>query len=374
LARAGRDVLLLDRALFPRDKPCGEFLTPETERSLQGLGAWDRVSQAGLAPIGRVVLHSHARGRAEFEPTGQEKAGWAIRRSVLDDALLAHAASCGVEVRQGVGVCGLVYDGDLVCGVKTGSTADAPIRTRLVVGADGTHSVVARKLGLVRPMRRLQRIALVSHWRGVDDTDAIEMRARDRTVCGYGALGSRQANVTLVVPTIDAPQVAGRAAEFLEQRIEELFPDLAQRLSGAKREAKVTTVGCFGHTCRRAAVGGAMLIGDAATFIDPFTGEGIYFALRGAELAAEVADSAFRRGVVHVEALAPYDRLRKELHARYLLCGLVQTVVRTPRLMNRAVLRLASSPPLMDRLMTVLGDQRPPRDVMTLSTLRQLFA
>jgi menaquinone-9 beta-reductase len=290
----------------------------------------------------------------------------------LDSLLLDHAKACGAEVRQGTSVRSLLRQDGSVGGVTL--VKGEAVRARLVIGADGTHSIVARQLGLVKPIRRLQRLALVSHWRGLSDIAAIEMRARGRTVCGYGSLGNGRANVTLVVPTLDAPQIAGRAAEFLEQRIEESFPDLANRLGAANREPEVTTVGCFGHTCRRASTDGVMLVGDAATFVDPFTGEGIYFALRGAELAADVANTALKRGMTNAQALAPYDRVRRELQARYLLCGLVQSVVRTPGLMNRAVSRLASSPPLMERLMGVLGDVRPPRDVMNLSTLWQLFA
>jgi len=377
LARAGFDVLLLDRARFPRDKPCGEFLTPETKRLFRALGVWESVLAAGAVPVRRVELHGPGGARADYTPTEGEPAGWAIRRRVLDAVLLDHARACGAEVREGVAVRELARDSGC-SGVQvfgcSGASRTPEYRARLILGADGTHSLVARRLGLVRPIRRLQRVAIVSHWRGLEDAEAIEMRSRGGTVCGLGALGGGQANLTLVVPTTDAARIAGRAGEFLEERVAERFPDLAARLAGAEREETVRTVGCFGHVCRRASADGALLVGDAAAFIDPFTGEGIYFALRGAELAAEVAADALRAGDTSAARLAAYDRARKELTRRYLLCGFVQAVVRTPALMDRAARRLASSPALTGCLMRVLGDLRPPSDALNVGFLWSLFA
>lgn len=388
LARAGFDVLLLDRARFPRDKPCGEFLTPGAERQLRTLGVWEKVLAAGAASVARVELHAPTAfgTRADYAPDAfGEPAGWAIRRRVLDAVLLDHARACGVEVWEGVTARELTRD-SRCSGVQVlrcsgpSQTPECPntrtpeCRARLVIGADGTHSLIARQLGLVRPLRRLQRVAIVSHWRGLPETAAIEMRARGETVCGLGALGGGEANLTLVVPTTDAARIAGRAGDFLQERVASRFPDLAERLAGAERESTVRTVGCFGHLCRRASADGALLVGDAAAFIDPFTGEGIYFALRGAELAAEVAAEALRAGDASAERLAAYDRARRELARRYLLCGIVQAVVRTPVLMERAVRRLASAPTLTERLMRVLGDLRPPSEALNVPFLWSLFA
>jgi flavin-dependent dehydrogenase len=247
------------------------------------------------------------------------------------------------------------------------------IRARLVIGADGTHSLVARQLGLVRPLPRLQRIALVSHWRGVSG-DAIEMRARGRTVCGLGFPGPQAgtANLTLVVPTSAASQIAGRAGDFLEETLQTRFPDLAARLAGAEREPGLRTVGCFGHVCRPAIADGALLVGDAATFIDPFTGEGIYFALHGAQFAAAVATEALRANDTSRARLMAYDLTRRELARRYLLCDIVQAIVRTPALYNRVARRLDRLPDLAGRLFAVLGDLRPPGDVLNLDFVWRL--
>ncbi|HZT40645.1 MAG TPA: FAD-dependent monooxygenase [Chthonomonadaceae bacterium] len=365
LAKAGREVALLDRARFPRDKACGEFLTPAACRLLADQGAWEAVLAAGARPVARLALIAPDGTQAEHT---SDAAGYAIRRTVLDRILLEQARQAGVTVREGFAVRALLRDvWGRVAGVMGQTEGNGPeeIWAHLVIGADGTHSLVARQLCLVRARPRLQRIGIVSHWRGISG-DSIEMRARGRTVCGLGFPGpeSESANLTLVVPTSAASRMAGRAGDFLEEILQTHFPDLAARLAGAEREPEIRTVGCFGHVCRPAVADGALLVGDAATFIDPFTGEGIYFALQGAQLAAEAAAEALRAGDTSRARLIAYDRARRELARRYLLCDIVQAIVRKPALYNRLTHRLDKLPDLAARLFAVLGDLRPPGDVL----------
>src|SRR5262249_16895911 len=189
--------------------------------------------------------------------------------------------------------------------------------------------------------------------------DTIEMRAQSQIVCGLDFPGSRcqegnkesrkagknpsqsqisdspienrkskienncSANLPLLIPTSFASQIAGRPGDFIEQTLQTCFPDLAERLAGAVCETPIQAIGCFGHVCRPAVAAGALLVGDAATFIDPFTGEGIYFGLRGALLAAEFATQALRAGDLSRSRLMAYQRARGELARPYLLCRLL---------------------------------------------------
>jgi flavin-dependent dehydrogenase len=378
MARAGWEVVLLDRARFPRDKACGEFLTPETRSLLRDLGAWEAVCRAGLRPVAAMVLCAPDGSCVRHEPRHGGPAGYSLRRVTLDAVLLEQARAAGVQVREGVTGRELLRDGNgSVCGIIGREADGAPVllRARLVIGADGAHSLVARQLGLVRALPRLQRVSLVTHWRSVPGAgDTVEMRACGQTVCGLGFPGPACANLTLVVPTTTAARIAGRAGDFVEETIRDHFPDLAPRLAGAEREAAVRTVGCFGHVCRPAVAAGALLVGDAATFIDPFTGEGVYFALRGAQLAAEIAAGALRAGDLSCSRLLAYQRARGELARRYLLCDVVQAAVRCPALFRQVVHRLDRFPGLADRLMGILGDTRPPAEALHPGFLWRLFA
>jgi flavin-dependent dehydrogenase len=110
---------------------------------------------------------------------------------------------------------------------------------------------------------------------------------------------------------------------------------------------------------------GAVLVGDAAGFYDPFTGEGVYMALRGAQLAAGVIHEALTSGDVSARFLARYDAARRELAARYRLEALVQQLILRPRLAEIALSRLAGSPRAAGLLMGVLGGLLPPRQLYT---------
>ena len=369
LVRQGFAVTLLDRARFPRDKACGEFLTPQAHRLLCELGAWDALTAAGANPVAATTLHAPDGTQTRHVPFNGKPAGYSVRRVTLDAVLLHTAQAAGVTVREGFAVRSLVRaDDGTVCGVTGQNECGAPetVSAKAVIGADGSHSLVARQLKLVRPLPRLQRVAVVSHWHGVPGpNDAVEMRAAGPIVCGMGFPGpDNAANVTFVLPTPLASRLAGRPAEFIEETLQAHFPALHERLASARCETAIRTVGCFGHVCKPGIADGALLVGDAATFIDPFTGEGVYFALRGAQFAAEVLTDALHAGDVSATKLLRYPLLRRELTRRYLLCDLVQAVVRQPALLHQVVHRLKRSPDAADRLLSILGDTRPPAAIL----------
>jgi 2-polyprenyl-6-methoxyphenol hydroxylase-like FAD-dependent oxidoreductase len=362
LARKGWEVLLLDRARFPRNKPCGEFLTPGAERILHSLGVWETLQEQGIHPVHRLRIHTKHRIALYHAPEDNQLVGWTMRRKNLDAILLDRARSVGVEVKESVTFRSLIRESGHVRGVLATEQYNigSAWRSRLVIGADGSRSKVAREMEVVKPVRRLQRLAIVTHWRDLDLECGLEMRSSGSVVCGAGALADHSVNLTLVVPMKESSQIAGRAAEYFQDQIDRHFPDLAEKLPTSRREPDLLTTNCFGHYCRRTTDSGVMLVGDAATFIDPFTGEGVYYALRGAELAAETAHQALSAGDTSADCLLHYNQARNELMWRYLLCGLVQGIVRTPTLMNLAVRRLNRHPGLRERLFQVLGDIESP--------------
>jgi flavin-dependent dehydrogenase len=233
-------------------------------------------------------------------------------------------------------------------------------------------------MGVVRPIPRLQRIALVMHYRTslpAPEAAVTMYLPRDRTdaCCGVGAAcgpeGTR--NVNIVVPLSEAPRMAGRRRAYFDERLCRSFPQVWEWAQSAVLAGPLQSVGCFGHHTTRATEGGAVLVGDAATFIHPFTGEGVFFALRGAQLAAQTIGEALARGDVSCQALRGYDAARRaELLPRYRLCDAVQRVVHSPALLGWASARLRRSEPLTELLLRTVGDLARPADLFSLTTLR----
>ena len=373
LARRGYAVTLLDRAVFPRDKACGEYLTPGAVTLLRDeIGILPELMASGAARLTRETIVPH-NGRAF---SGRTEA-LACPRVVTDKALRDAAEAAGVRVKQfhvrdisrsSSGFCG-------VTGTDAGGAAQS-IRAKVTVGADGTHSLLARKMGVVRPMPRLQRIALVTHYKAAEDGGGVTMHLPhdcSDACCGVGiACGPEETrNVNIVVPVSEAPQMAGRRQAYFEERLRRSFPAVWEWVRGSSQVGSLHSIGCFGHHTSRASGDGAVLVGDAATFIHPFTGEGVYFALRGAQMAAEAIDLALQAGDVSHAALGGYDRARRaELLPRYRLCDMVQRAVHSPALLGWGAERLRRSAPLTELVLRAAGDVARPADLLSLPALR----
>ena len=377
LARRGYDVVLLDRAAFPRDKACGEYLTPGAAALLRDeLGVLPALTASGAARLTCETVVPHS-GRAF---SGRTEA-LACPRTVTDKVLRDAAEAAGARVWESFNVRQINRDGSGFCGV-TGTDAVGEthsIQAQVTVGADGTRSLLARDMGVVRPLPRLQRIALVTHYkmRGeAADADGVTMllpRDRSDACCGVGAAcgpeGTR--NVNIVVPVSEAPRLAGRRHAYFEERLRGSFPQVWDWVRESRQVGPLHSVGCFGHHTARASGDGAVLVGDAATFIHPFTGEGVYFALRGAQMAAEAIDLALQAGDVSGEQLSRYDRARRaELLPRYRLCDAVQRAVHSPLLFGWGAERLRRSAPLTDLVLRAVGDVARPADLLSLPALR----
>ncbi len=363
LARAGWKVRLLDRAAFPREKPCSEYMSPETVRMLDSLGVLDRlIAEGATRVIGSSVT---AASGARLAGTFGVARGLAIARRKLDAALVDAAVAAGVELEEGLTCTGILRVGDAVRGVMVRDRRGRERRheTSLLVGADGLRSVIARDLG-GRVYGGLTRHGLVAHISGVRGMGpGAEMHVTSDGYAGLNAIGGDVTNVSLVVPSERIRLASRRVESWFFSELERI-PGIAGRIPrwGLVREVMVT--GPFAVRAQRVTAPGAALVGDAADFFDPFTGEGICAALTGAGLLATALGAG--PGAVPVDrALREYRRLRLGRFAgKWAVERMIGYAMEVPSLFNRAVERIGRRRGMADTLVNVTGAVLPSRMVL----------
>ena len=379
LASQGIDVIVADKANFPRDKPCAEYLSPQASRILSAMGVLDTVEKAGAAQLAGMRVRSpdggiiHGEFAAKHGFTGFRDRGLALRRRYLDPILLQAARTAGASVREGVALDSLITVGDTVVGVRLKSEGQVrEIRAPLVIGADGLRSTVAHRLDLVARSRWPRRVAFVAHFRDVQGIGGYgEMHVERDGYVGLADVGHGETNVALVVPKSLARDASGDTAGFMTRWLAH-HPQLAPRFAAATRVSPVRVTGPFASHARRGYAPGAALVGDAADFFDPFTGEGMYAALRGGEMLGEFARDAIVSGSARasLEALKAYDAARiREFRNKWLVERAIGAAVSSPMLMNHAARVLGARPDLADLLVGVTGDFVPAATVLSPSFL-----
>jgi menaquinone-9 beta-reductase len=363
LARAGAKVTLLEQRAFPRPKPCGDCISPGANAILQRIGVLDRVLAEGPARLDGWRLATDGAGfEAGF---GGTTVSLAMERARFDAILLDAARDAGVKVRTGVRVTDLIRSQGRITGVTASINGEvARIRAGVTVGADGLRSRVARRLGAHARKPRLRKVSLTAHLRGVPNARPIgEMHLRGNACLGIAAVepgAEPLCNVTVVIAgTIEPRRGSKRGAPSVMLRDAlARFPE--RDLSALVTEdTEVLASGPFDWPVRRVVYDGAVLVGDAAGYYDPFTGQGIYQALAGAEILARhlITDdlSAFEHA--YRALLAPARRVQRGIE---LVCS-------HPALARFAFARLAAAPGAAARLIQVTGDLRPPRDLLWFS-------
>jgi flavin-dependent dehydrogenase len=387
LARLGLGVTLVDRARFPREKPCAEYLGPEALRHLEGLDVLGAVEGLGGVRLSGMVVRSPSGSEfgARFEGVG-------VPRRDLDSILLDHARAAGVRVVEGFRVLRTNHEdtkdtknpkgtGGRVTGIEgrddTGTLR--VLRAFLVIGSDGLRSTVARRIGGTRRAWSPMRYACVAHFGGVAGvSDQVEMHVTPRGYVGIADVGQGHTSVAMVAPAERMQAASGDPAAFLEQWIAS-HSHLAERFRFAERLTPARVTGPFATFPRRVAAPGAALVGDAAGFLDPITGQGVASALRGAEILAPFAAesvAAMRLGDTRTadRALAAYARAHaRSFRLQWLVDRIIAFVVARPALMDHAARALSVREGLADRLLGVTSGLRPTREVFAPSFLAGLL-
>ena len=316
-ADRGIRTLLVEKDRFPRDKVCGEFVSAEGCAVLRRLGLLDTVAGKGAMPMDACLL-ADAKGRslecALPDLPGAGRTALGLSRAVFDEALLAHAASRGVAVRDKTTAVSPILDDGCVTGlnVRTGaeSDADEAIRASLVIAADGRRSMLQRALNpdIGDPLTTSPRswFGFKAHFpdRTGGLSRRIELFVFSGGYAGLGPVEGGRLDLALIA-RVDALNACGGSPQCLFEERMLQNPLLATRLAGEPPCSPWKTIGPLRFNVRLPASHGAIFLGDAAGTIDPFSGEGMSNAMSGAELALPfVVDAAARGGLTEAAARA----------------------------------------------------------------------
>ena len=313
LARAGHDVLLVDRARFPSEIPHGHFIHRHGPQRLQRWGLLDRVLSTGTAPITSMTVDL-----GDFPLTGRDlvvegvPVGLGPRRAALDQVLVEAAVEAGAALREGFVVDDLVFDDGRVVGIdgRSGGVT-AREQARWVIGADGRNSGVAKRVEA--PAYEAVPTLLVwyfSYWSGVP-SDALELYQRERRI--IFAFPTNDGLFALFVgwPTAELGTIRQEPEREL-LAVVDLVPELAERVRGGQREERMLGATQMPNFLRRPAGPGWALVGDAGCHKDPYSALGLCDAFRDAELLTEALGELLAGARDEADALDEYERRRNE--------------------------------------------------------------
>ena len=379
MARAGVRVHLIDRATFPRDKLCGDTVNPGSLAILERIGAdvgmdlRGHVIDAALPISGMTVTGRAAAVTADYPGNVR---GAALMRRVFDAQLLDAAIRAGARFTPGVSARGpLVGDSRQkgqaradrrVKGIRVATpSGEEEWRASIVIAADGRHSSTAFALGLTRFATSPRRWAFGAYFENVAGLQPYgEMHIRRDGYIGVAPLPGRVVNLCVVHEMCSAG-FRLNAEKTIAAAIEG-DPALRERFARARRVSPITALGPLAVDARDAGCPGLLLAGDAAGFIDPMTGDGLRFALRGGELAAEAALRELASGV------PAFARLRaaraREFAGKWRVNRSLRVLVGSPRAVAVASSLVAHWPAPVRMLVGIAGDVRlvqrtPPRIV-----------
>jgi 2-polyprenyl-6-methoxyphenol hydroxylase-like FAD-dependent oxidoreductase len=312
LARRGYQVLLVDRATFPSDTMSTHFIHPPGIAQLKRWGLLERVAASNCPPFlnmsldfGSFVLTGSP------PPTDGVAEHYCPRRTVLDEILVGAAVEAGAELREGFSVQEILMEGERVRGIRGRSIAGASVKkeARIVVGADGMRSLVARAVEAPEyNAKPTLACAYYTYWSGVPVKEA-EIYPRDRWM-----IIAFPTNDDLVCTFMEWPREEFHSVRtdiegnFLKKL--DSTPGLAERIRSGKREANFVGTGVLPNFFRKPYGTGWALVGDAGYHKDPYMALGITDAFRDAELLADAIDGGFSGHRPLEEALAAYEQQR----------------------------------------------------------------
>jgi menaquinone-9 beta-reductase len=367
-ARHGLKTLLVDKSRFPRDKICGDAIGGHAVAILRDLQLDDALANLSSLRFRKMVLGSAAHVEAEIDLDRARKQdfviGYVIRRQVFDAFLFDHARAAAATCLEGFAVDDVIWENGGVCGVvgrDTGSDFQREFRARIVVGADGYRSVVARKVGRYAINPAHWMVAIRRYYRNVVGlSDRIELHYVSAVTPGYFWIfplpdGLANVGIGMLLSAMKRKRVNLTEALDLTLRDRYFAPRFADAVPIEKPVGWHLPVGSVRRPCCGP---GYLLAGDAAGLIDPWTGEGIANAMYSGRVAAAEAAAALEVGDVSAASLAHYDRqLWAGIGEALAISTKLRRIGGIPSLLNFTIRKAAQNQEVKDTLCAMISEE-----------------
>lgn len=385
LSMGGAKVLLVDKATFPRDKICGDAHSGKTIKVLRELGINNQLPKVPHAKVRGIILSS-PKGEVldlPFARAGEEvrEPGYVIRRKDGDNLFFQHAKKLSTQTIEGFTVTDVIQENGRPTGIvgKMPNGESKTFTAKFIIGADGANSLVVTKLGVKRLDENHTCAALRAYYDNVEGlTDRIEIHFVKESMPGYFwifPIDGKNANVGIGMVSRDIKAKSVNLQQVMLDLIAK-NPLFTERFKNAKLVSPIQGWKLpFGSKHQQVHGDGFLLVGDAASLIDPFSGEGIGNALTSGQIAAKVGLEALKANNFSKEFFNAYEeRLWKELDAELQTSYNMQKLGRNQFILNLVIHKAATKPKVKDAIVGMLGNENTRQDLVTpLGLIKLMF-
>ena len=367
--RLGLNCILLDKAVFPRDKICGDALSGKSVRLMRELNLLEGVEKLEGSEINRITFGSPSHSQFDVHLKGNKNndfitKGYVVPRKIFDNFLFKKADEL-TETRQGFTVNDIIYENDNISGVK-GTNIEGKeeiLNAPIIMGCDGANSIIARKLGLYEMDMENTAVAIRCYYEGVEGlSNQIELHYVSEVKPGYFWLfpaGNDKANIGIGLSKNDAKKEDRTLRQIMDEIVQSDY--FRSRFGNARPLEKPVGWNLpLGRIQRKNHGNGFMLLGDAAGLVDPFTGEGIGNAMVAAKYAMQVASKAKNHKDYSERSFSEYDQLLwDDIGGELRTSTKLQSLARSSFLLNFVINRAARNEEVQSIISGMLSHEIP---------------